>query len=79
MTLKQATDRANAAIEAGDLEALARALAARRKALESGEKATIEVFEAGERALRGLTVLAQQAAFDSARLGQINRYVDFRR
>jgi hypothetical protein len=78
MTLKQATDRANAAIEAGDLEALARALAARRKALASGEKPAIEVFEAGERTLHSLKALAQRTAFDSARLGQIKRYVDFR-
>jgi hypothetical protein len=79
MTLKQATDRANAAIDAGNLDALTRALTARRNALESGEKPTIEIFEAGERAVRALKALAQRVAFDSARLGQIKRYVDFRR
>jgi hypothetical protein len=79
MTLKEATDRASAAIEAGNLEALARALTARRKAMESGEKPTIEIVEAGERMVRSLNALAQRAAFDSARLGQIKRYVEFRR
>jgi hypothetical protein len=79
MTLQDATDRATAAIEAGNLDALARALKARRRALDSGERPTIEIFEAGERAIRALKALAQRAAFDSARLGQIKRYVDFRR
>jgi hypothetical protein len=79
MTLKQATDRTLAAIEAGDLEGMVEALKARRKALESGEPPTLEAFEAGERALRALKDLAQHAAFDNARLGQIKRYVDFRR
>jgi len=78
MTLKQATDCVNAAIEAGDLDALARALVSRRKALESGEKPTLEIVEAGERAMRTLKALAQRSAFDCARLGQIKRYTDFR-
>ena len=79
MTLKEATDRATAAIEAGNFDALARALEARRAALKSGEKPTIQVFEAGESAIGTLKALAQRTAFDSARLGQIKRYVDFRR
>jgi len=81
MTLKEATNRAGAAIEARNLEALALALAlkARREALESGERPTIDVLEAGERAIRALKVLARCTAFESARVGQIKRYVDFRR
>jgi hypothetical protein len=79
MTLHEATDRASAAIEAENFDALARALEARRAALKSGEKPTIEIFEAGERMVHSLKALAQRAAFDSARLGQIKRYVDFRR
>jgi hypothetical protein len=79
MTLKEATDRAGAAIEARNLEALALALKARREALESGERPTIDVLEAGERAIRALKVLARCTAFESARVGQIKRYVDFRR
>jgi hypothetical protein len=79
LTLKETTDRVNAAIEAGNLDALARALKARREALVSGETPTLGVFEAGERAILALKALAQRAAFDSARLGQIKRYVEFRR
>jgi hypothetical protein len=79
MTLQEATDRASAAIEAENFDALARALKARRAALQSGEKPSLEVFEAGERAIRALKGLAQRIAFDSARLGQIKRYVEFRR
>ena len=55
MTLKQATDQVSAAIEAGDLDHLKRALAARREALESGNTPSVEAskdaFETGERAL----------------------------
>lgn len=79
MTLKESADRAGAALEAGDLEALARALEARKRALEAGEKPTLEVFAAGERLLRGLLALQQRAACESARLGQIQRYVDYRK
>lgn len=83
MTLKQATDQVSAAIESGDLDELKRALEARRWALKSGEKPSIETsketFETGERALAALKALAQRTAFDSARLGQIKRYADFRR
>jgi hypothetical protein len=79
MTLQEATDCATAAVETEDFDALARALKARRAALQSGERPTIEAFEAGERAIRALKDLAQRIAFDSARLGQIKRYVEFRR
>jgi hypothetical protein len=79
MQLKQATELAAAALEAGDLKALAQALAARKKALKSGETPTREIFEAGEKLLRGLLALQQRAAFESARLGQIQRYVEFRK
>jgi hypothetical protein len=83
MTLKQATDQVSAAIEAGDFDELKRALAARRDALESGEKTSVEtskeIFETGERALAALKALAQRTAFDSVRLGQIKRYADFHR
>jgi hypothetical protein len=79
MTLKQATDQAAAAIQAGDLDALALALAARRAALESGEKPTVEILESGGRALASLKALAQRTAFDNTRLSQIKSYLDFRR
>ncbi len=79
MTLKEATERAGVALDAGDLEALALALKSRRKALRTGETPTLEVFESGERLLRGLLLLQQRAAFENARLGQIRSYVDFRK
>jgi len=79
MQLKQATELAAAALEAEDLAELAQALAARKKALKSGETPTPETFEAGERLLQGLRQLQQRAAFESARLGQIRRYVEFRK
>jgi hypothetical protein len=79
MTLQEATDRVIDAIEAENFEALSRALTARRAALQSVERPGIEAFEAGERAIRALKDLAQRIAFDSARLGQIKRYVEFRR
>lgn len=76
MTLKQATERAKTALAAEDLEELARALKARRKALGSGEPPTQEIFDAGERLLKGLLALEQRAAFDSARMGQVGRYIE---
>jgi hypothetical protein len=76
--LKEATDRAGAALDAGDLEALALALKARRQALQAGDRPTLEAFESGERLLRGLLLLQQKAAFENARLGQIRSYVEFR-
>jgi hypothetical protein len=79
MTIGDATDQANAALDAGDLTALAAALAARRKALRSGEVPTVEIFEAGEKLLGRLRDFGQRAAFESARLGQVQRYVDFRK
>jgi hypothetical protein len=78
MTLKQATDRAAAALAAGDLEELARSLKARRQALISGEPPAADVVEAGDRLLAGLLALQQRAAFESARLGQVRRYVETR-
>ena len=79
ITLAAATAQAAAALQAGDLEGMTRALQARREALESGEKPAREDLESGERLLQALLELQKQAAFDSARLGQIQRYVDFRR
>jgi hypothetical protein len=79
MQLKQATELAAAALEAGDLAQLAQALAARKKALQLGETPTMEIFEAGERLLQGLRQLQQRVAFESARLGQLQRYVEFRK
>ena len=79
MSLQEATERAAAALDAGDLTALAAALKARRKALRSGELPTVEAFEAGERLLARLRDFGQRSAFESARLGQIQRYVEFRR
>ncbi len=79
MNLKQATDCASAALGAGNLEALRRALDSRRKALEAGETPTLEELESGERLLQGLLAFQQRAAFEDARLGQIRRYVEFRK
>jgi hypothetical protein len=79
MHLKEATDRAAAALEGGNMEALTRALESRRKALESGEPPTIGVFDSGQRLLRTLLAFQQRAAYDSARLGQIRRYLEFRK
>jgi hypothetical protein len=79
MTLQEATGRASAALDAGDLTALAAALQARRKAIRSGEVPTLEAFEAGERLLARLRDFAQRTAFESARLGQIQRYLEFRK
>ncbi len=74
-----ATVQAEAALRAGDLEGVTRALQARREALESGEQPTLEAYRAGERLMRGLLDLQRHAAVDNARLGQIQRYVDFRK
>lgn len=79
IAIAAATAQAEAALQAGDLEGLARAIQARREALESGEQPTLEAYRAGERLLRGLLDLQRRAAVDSARLGQIQRYVDFRK
>jgi hypothetical protein len=79
MTLKEATDRAGAALDAGNLAALERALAARREALQSGEAPTLEAFESGQRLLRALLAFQHRTACESARLGQIRSYVDFRK
>lgn len=79
MNLKQATDRASAALEVGNLEALGRALDNRRKALKAGETPTLEELESGERLLKGLLAFQQRAACEDARLGQIRRYVEFRK
>ncbi len=79
MRIKQATELAAAALEAEDLARLAQALTARKKALQSGETPTPEAFEAGEKLLRGLLALQQRVAFESARLGQLQRYVEFRK
>lgn len=75
--LKSATDRAQAAIEAADLAALDRALKARRKAIDSGDRATPDVYEAGQRLMRALIDYQRQAAYASARIEQIRRYVQF--
>ncbi len=79
MNLKEATGRAGEALAAGDLEALRAALAARGQALAAGEAPTVEIFQAGEQLLSGLRELQQRAAYNSARLGQIRRYVEFRK
>lgn len=79
MNLKQATERAIEALQAADLKALAGALEARRAAIRAGEMPTAEILAAGEKLLSGLRALQQQAAFDSARLGQIRRYIEFRK
>ena len=76
MTIEEATQQANAAVEAGDLDALQRALVARREALNAGEQPTLKVFEAGERLVGALRELQQRCAFESARLGQVHRYVE---
>lgn len=79
MTLEEATVRAAAALQAGDFEGVARALRARRAAIAAGEPPTAEAIEAGQRILDALLELQRQAALDSARLGQIQRYIQFHR
>lgn len=79
MNLKQATERAAEALRNGDLKALAAALEARRAAIRAGEPPTPEILAAGEKLLRGLLEWQRQGAFESARLGQIRSYVEFRK
>ena len=79
MKLREATDRAAAALEAGDIAALARAIEERRKAIRAGDEPTAEVLESGERLLHGLMAWQQRTAYESARLGQVQRYVEFRK
>jgi len=76
MTLKESTVRAGAALEAGDLDALARALAERRKAFQAGERPAPDVYQSGQQLLRALLEYQQSLAYESARLGQIRRYVE---
>ena len=79
MTISEATAQAKAALAAGDLPAVRRALEARRKAIASGETPSTEAFAAGEELLRLLRELQRQAAYDSARIGQVRRYLEFRK
>lgn len=73
MTLEQATEQSAAAAAAGDLDALAIALAARRKAMAGLEdparlKASLE---AGESVARDIRLLKLKLSIDANRLAQI--------
>jgi hypothetical protein len=71
VTLQEATRSLLAAIESGDLDAIALALEARGRVIWDGAIASPEDVEEGERACRALAALKQTWAFDSARLGHI--------
>lgn len=73
--LKAATESAHAALEAGNLEALHRALDARRQAIDAGEQPTLDIYESGQRLMRALLDYQRQAAYESARMDQVRRYL----
>jgi hypothetical protein len=75
MTFEAATDRMFAAIQAGDLDELSRALHARAAAIRAGFTPTLETIETGERAMRALAALRRGLYFESARLRQLQRGV----
>jgi hypothetical protein len=74
MTLEQATEAVLAAIDAEDLEAVARAVTERGSALQAaadaGTEPTLGVIEKGQQACQALIALQQKWAFESARLSQ---------
>ena len=72
MTLEEASRRALAAAQAGDLDALARALEARRQSIDAGQVPTPEAIEAGEQTVRRLRELILHAGLESSRLSQIH-------
>lgn len=71
MTLAQASTALLAAIEAGDLAAIAQALAQREIAIRDTQEPTQADLDAGERARAALQALQQRWAFESARLTQV--------
>lgn len=71
MSLAEATRQALAAAEAGDLEALARALDARAEAIATGARPTPAIVQDGERAVELLKALLHEAGLESARLKRI--------
>jgi hypothetical protein len=72
MTFEAATGRVFAAIQSQDLDELSRALEARAAAIQAGVTPTVEMIEAGERALRALGALRKRLVLDSSRLRQIH-------
>lgn len=69
--LEEITRRALSVAEAGDLEALAKALAARAEAIAGGGMPTPEIVAMGERTLELLRDLIRSGWLESARLTQI--------
>ena len=76
MTLEQATIDVTKALDAHDLEALERALEARHAAIEGGALPTVEIVEAGDRAIVTLAEWKQRLAYEGVRLGQVRRYLN---
>ncbi len=74
MTLEQATERARAAVESGDLDALRDALKARAAAIPgvTGPKRLKAALDAGESIARDLRLLQVKLRIDSNRLTQIH-------
>jgi hypothetical protein len=75
MTAEQATAALLEAIEAGDLGAISRALAARQQAIDgllaTGQEMPPQALEQGELAHRRILALQQSWAAENARLRQI--------
>jgi hypothetical protein len=71
MTLEEASAAALQAAQAGDLDALAAALAARAVALARGEIATPGVHVSGESTSRLLRELIRETGLESARLQRL--------
>lgn len=72
MTLEAAARQALSAAEAGDLDALARALDARAEAIAGGGVPTLEILALGQRTLDLLQALIRTGGQESARLEQIH-------
>ncbi|MEO5924531.1 MAG: hypothetical protein ABIR70_11965 [Bryobacteraceae bacterium] len=71
MTLEEASAAALEATRIGDLDALAKALAARSSALASGESPTPGVHAAGELTMELLRQLIRDTGLEVARLKQL--------
>jgi hypothetical protein len=71
MTLDASSREALAAAEAGDLDAVVRALDARGKAIEAGESPTARIVEDGVRTFVLLQDMRREIGGESARMRQI--------
>jgi len=75
MTLLEITRWALRAAAAGDLEDLARAVAARGEAIASGEPSTPEVIEEGERVCAALQTIRRGISTEATRVSRVKEFL----